>query len=213
LASFSKNTHDFAHFEQLIENEIPLVFFDRENEELDTDTVTVDDYSGAYQAVNHLINLGCKRIAFYSAPQHLGIGKRRLEGYKSALEKKGLSFDPDLVYACDNFEDAIKISRTVLKKQERPDAVFAVNDLTAIGVMKTAKQLGLNIPEDLKIVGFENSSSAQICEPELTTVDQFGYELGKKATELLLKRIKSGTSEYDSEKQVVRTNLVVRHSA
>ncbi len=210
LASFSKNTHDFSHFQQLIENEIPLVFFDREHEDLPTDSVIVDDYSGAMNAVAHLIDRGCKRIAFYSAPQHLMIGKKRLEGYKAALKKNNIPFDPDLVYSCDTFEESVKISRSVLKKHNRPDGVFAVNDLTAIGVLKIAKQLGLKVPEDIKIVGFENSRTSRICEPELTTVDQFGFDLGKKATELLLKRIKQDAFDHEAEKQVVKTNLIIR---
>jgi LacI family transcriptional regulator len=213
LASFSKNTHDFSHFQQLIDNEIPLVFFDREHEALHADCVIVDDFSGAFNAVSHLISKGCRRIAFYSAPQHLLIGRNRLDGYKAALEKNGIGYNADLVYSCDTYEDAIKISRTVLKKQDRPDAVFAVNDLTAIGAMKTAKQLGLTIPGDIRFVGFENSRSASICEPELTTVDQFGFELGKEATELLLRRIKQETFDYETVKQVVKTNLVIRETA
>jgi len=210
LASISKNTHDYSHFKQLTDNEIPLVLFDREIESLHADSVIVDDYSGAYHAVNHLLSKGCKRIALYSAPQHLLIGKNRLEGYKAALEHHKVSFDPDLVYSCDTFEQAVKISRSVLKKKDRPDAIFAVNDLTAIGAMKVAFQLGLKVPDDIKFVGFENSRSAWICEPELTTVDQFGFEMGKKATELLLKRIKHESFEYEKEKQVVKTQLIVR---
>ena len=210
LASFSKNTHDYSHFEQLIDNEIPLVLFDRVIENLHADSVIVDDYSGAYNAVNHLISQGCTRIAFYSAPQHLMIGKNRLEGYRDALVKNGLQFDNNLVYACDTYDEAVKVSRSVLKKQDRPDAIFAVNDLTAIGAMKTAKQLGLSIPEDIKFVGFENSRSASICEPELTTIDQFGFELGKRATELILKRINEDTYDYETRKEIVKTQLVVR---
>lgn len=210
LASISKNTHDYSHFQQLIDNEIPVVLFDREIESLHADSVIVDDYSGAYHAVDHLLSKGCRRIALYSAPQHLLIGKNRLEGYKAALENHDIPFDPDLVYSCDNFEQSIKISRSILRKQDRPDAVFAVNDLTAIGAMKVATQLGLKIPNDIKFVGFENSRSAWITEPELTTVDQFGFEMGKKATELLLKRIKQDSFEYETEKQIVKTQLIVR---
>jgi LacI family transcriptional regulator len=212
LASFSKNTHDFSHFQQLVDNEIPLVFFDREREELHADSVIVDDYSGAYNAVNHLLSKGCKKIAFFSAPQHLVLGKNRLEGYKAALEHHGIAYNPDLVYACDTYDQAEKISRSILKKHDRPDAIFAVNDLTAIGAMKVAKQQGLKIPEDIKFVGFENSRSAWICEPELTTVDQFGFELGKKATELLLSRIKLQSFDYQTEKQIVKTHLVKRET-
>lgn len=212
LASFSKNTHDFSHFQQLVDNEIPLVFFDREREELHADSVIVDDYSGAYNAVSHLISKGCKKIAFFSAPQHLVLGKNRLEGYKAALENHGITYSSDLVYACDTYDQAEKISRSILKKHDRPDAIFAVNDLTAIGAMKVAKQQGLKIPEDIKFVGFENSRSAWICEPELTTVDQFGFELGKRATELLLSRIKLSTFDYKKEKQIIKTHLVKRET-
>jgi len=210
LASFSKNTHDFSHFQQLVDNEIPLVFFDRERDDLHADSVIVDDYTGAYHAVNHLISKGCVKIAFYSAPQHLVLGKNRLEGYRAALEDNGIAFTPDLVYSCDTFDESEKISRSILKKHDRPDAIFAVNDLTAIGAMKVAKNLGLRIPEDIRFVGFENSRSSWICEPELTTVDQFGFELGKKATELLLARIKLETFEYEIEKKIVKTHLVIR---
>ena len=210
LASFSKNTHDFSHFQQLVDNEIPLVFFDRERDDLHADSVIVDDYTGAYNAVSHLISKGCTKIAFYSAPQHLVLGKNRLEGYRAALEDNGIAFTPDLVYSCDTFNESEKISRSILKKHDRPDAIFAVNDLTAIGAMKVAKNLGLRIPEDIRFVGFENSRSSWICEPELTTVDQFGFELGKKATELLLARIKLETFEYETEKKIVKTHLVIR---
>ena len=198
LASISKNTHDFSHFQQLIDNEIPLVLFDREIESLHADSVIVDDYTGAYHAVDHLLSKGCKRIAFFSAPQHLLIGRNRLEGYKAALEHHNVPFDPDLIYSC------------VLKKQNRPDAIFAVNDLTAIGAMKVAIQYGLKIPDEIKFVGFENSRSAWIIEPELTTVDQFGFEMGKKAAELLLKRNKHENFDFETQKQVVKTQLIVR---
>ena len=213
LASFSKNTHDYAHFEQLIDNEIPLVFFDRVQEDMHADSVTVDDYSGAYNAVNHLISQGCRRIAFYSAPQHLKIGKNRLDGYKAALARNNISFDKDLVYSCDSYDEAVKVSRSVLKKRDHPDAIFAVNDLTAIGAMKTARELGLTVPGDISFVGFENSRSASICEPELTTVDQFGFELGKKATELLIKRINLDNFDYEKKKEIIKTQLVIRGSS
>jgi len=212
LASFSKNTHDFSHFQQLVDNEIPLVFFDRERDDLHADSVIVDDYTGAYNAVSHLISKGCTKIAFYSAPQHLVLGKNRLEGYKAALEENGITFTPDQVYSCDTFGDAEKISRSILKKHDRPDAIFAVNDLTAIGAMKVAKQLGLRIPEDIRFVGFENSRSSWICEPELTTVDQFGFELGKKATEILINRIKADNFDYKPERHTLKTKLIVRSS-
>ncbi len=213
LVSFSKETQDYSHFQQMVDYEIPMVFFDRVIENFHADGVVVDDYSGAFSAVNHLISKGCRRIAIYSSPQHLLIGKNRFEGYKDALEKNGLTFNKNLVYACDTIDSAMKISRSVLKKQDRPDGIFAVNDLTAIGVMKVAKHLGIRVPEDLKVVGFENSRSSTISEPELTSVDQFGYNLGKKSAELLLKRIKEGTYDYEPVRLKLKTELIVRGSS
>lgn len=213
LASFSKETKDFSHFQQLIDNEIPLVFYDRAVDELQADVVVVDDYSGAYNAVTHLIKRGCRRIAFYSAPQHLLLGKDRLQGYTDAIKHNNIEFNKDLVYSCDTFDSAVKISQSILKKVDRPDGVFAVNDLTAIGVMKAAKKLGIKIPEELKVVGFENSNKASICDPELTSVDQFGYHLGKKAMDILLGRIKSNISRYEPIKHVIKTKLIVRGSS
>ncbi len=210
LASFSKDTHDFSHFRQIIEDEIPLVFYDRIIKDLHADTVSVDDFHGAYDAVNHLIEKGCRRIAIYSAPQHLIIGQNRLEGYKKALEDNGIGFTNDLVYSCDTYDDSIKISRSVLRKKDRPDGIFAVNDISALGAMKIAKQLGINIPEELKVAGFENSVSSYLCDPELTTVDQYGFELGKEAAKLLLKRINGGTFDYTPEHIVIKTRLIPR---
>ena len=213
LVSFSKETQDYSHFQQIVDQEIPIVFYDRTIENFHADSVMVDDYTGAFKAVDHLISKGCRRIALYSSPQHMLIGRNRFEGYKAALEKHGIAFNKDLVYACDTFDSAMKISRSVLKKQDRPDGIFAVNDITAIGVMKTARQLGINVPEELKVVGFENSRSSSICEPELTSVDQFGYNLGKKAAELLLKRIKDDTFDYIPENIKLKTELIIRGSS
>jgi len=213
LASFSKETKDFSHFQQLIDNEIPLVFYDRAVDDLHADIVVVDDYSGAYSAVKHLINKGCNRIAFYSAPQHLLLGKDRLNGYIDALKDNNIKYNKDLVYSCDTFESAIKISQSILKKIDRPDGIFAVNDLTAVGIMKIALKLGIKVPEELKIVGFENSKSATICDPELTSVDQFGYNLGKKAMTILLDRIKSNNPDYKPVKHVIKTKLIIRGSS
>ena len=213
LASFSKETHNFSHFKQLIDYEIPLVFFDRVVNDMHADTVVSDDFYGAYIAVEHLIKRGCKNIALYSSPRHLLISKGRHDGYKKALLDYGLEYKADIVYSCDTFEDAVKISKSILKKQNRPDGVFAVNDMTAIGVMKVARELGIDVPGELKLAGFENSRSSKFVEPELTTVDQFGFDLGKKATALLLKRIKAQDFTFKPENIVIKPKLIVRESS
>jgi len=210
LASFSKETRDFSHFKQLIDYEIPLVFFDRAVENLHADTVVSDDFEGAYNAVTHLIEKGCSKIALFTSPRHLSISQNRHDGYKKALEDKELNYNPDLVYACDTFDDAIKISKSILKKVDKPDGIFAVNDSTALGVVKVAKMLGINVPRELKVVGYENSKGAVMCNPELTTVDQFGYELGRQAISLLIERINADSFNYKPKNLIIKPKLVER---
>lgn len=214
LVSFSKETKDFSHFQKLIDNEIPIVFFDRVIDALQADQVVADDYQGAFLAVNHLIEKGCKRIAHFAAPQHLAIGKGRLSGYHDALLKHSIPYDPSLVVLADTYETSRKAAHEILRRPDHPDGFFAVNDMAAIAIIKEAKSMGIKIPEDVRVVGFENSKSAAISEPELTTVDQFGFELGREACLMLLKRLKSEEREspFKPIKKVIKTRLVVRAS-
>lgn len=213
LVSFSKETSDFSHFQKLIENEIPVVFFDRTTEELPADQVVADDYQGAFIAVNHLIERGCKRIAHFAAPQNLQIGKSRLSGYHDALLKHNIHFQHDLVHLADTYEIAKKTAHDILRKPDAPDGFFAVNDMSAIAIIKAARELGKRVPQDVKVVGFENSKSSAICDPELTTIDQFGFELGREACIMLLKRLKEGDDvEFKPIKKVIKTKLVIRSS-
>ncbi len=213
MVSFSKETKDYSHFEKLIDNEIPLVFFDRVVDSLPADQVVADDYHGAFLAVNHLIEKGCKRIAHFAAPQNLQIGKSRLSGYHDALLKHNIPFDHELVLLADTYETARKAAHDILRKPNSPDGFFAVNDISAIAIIKAARELGKKVPEDVKVVGFENSKYAALSEPELTTIDQFGFDLGRETCLLLLKRIKEKKmGSYEPLRKVIKTKLVVRSS-
>lgn len=215
LVSFSKETKDFSHFQKLIDNEIPVVFFDRVVDDLPADQVVADDYHGAFIAVNHLIEQGCEKIAHFAAPQHLEIGRSRLSGYHDALLKHNIPYNQDLVVLADTFDSAKKAAHDILRKPDHPTGFFAVNDMAAIAIIKAARQLGLNVPTDIKVIGFENSRSAAISEPELTTVDQFGFELGREACLLLLKRLEDNNKEevFKPIKKVIKTRLIVRSSS
>ena len=213
LASPSKETNDYSHFKQLIDNGIPLVLFDRTTDELPVDMVSVDDYEGAFKATEHLINCGCRRIAFFSAPLNLSVGRNRFNGYKSALDAYNIPFEEKLVYYCDTLQESNKTARLILKKDDSPDGIFTVNDESAIGAMLAAKAIGLFIPNDLKIVGFENSKSASMTDPLLSSVDQFGYEVGKEAVTLLFRRIMSDNQYYNPRKVIIKTKLIQRNSS
>lgn len=212
LISVAKGTRKFSHFKQIQENNIPLVFFDRACDEIDTDKVVVDDFEGAFNAVDYLIKTGCRRIAHFSGPQHLNISYLRKRGYISALEKNGLKVDDELIIPCDSYEEALEVTGNVMRKTKRPDAIFTVNDMTAVGTLNVIKSMGFRIPQDVSIVGFTDGLVSSITDPLLTTVSQHGFEIGKKATEILIKRI---NDEFESSRpviEVVKTDLVIRDS-
>lgn len=212
LASVSKSTTDFSHFKDIMEANIPLVFFDRICPELKTDRVITDDYNGAFTAVEHLIKVGCKRIAFCSAPSNMEISKNRQNGYTDALRTYSLPIDNDLIFECDTREKAMKLIPDVLAKENRPDGFFAINDDTASGIIYAIKHYGLSVPEDISVCGFGDGVIARTCDPALTTVEQNGYDMGVKACTLLLNRIKNGNCMKEVNHSVIRTNLVIRES-
>jgi LacI family transcriptional regulator len=210
LVSISKTSHQFAHFKELISEGIPLVFFDRACEEIESDKVVVDDFNGAFNAVEHLIKTGCRRIAHFAAPQHLQIGYQRKRGYISALEKNGIEPDEALMVKCDTLEEALEITPGIMRLDHPPDAIFAVNDLTATGAMKVLKQMRYRIPEDVSLVGFTDGLVAVVTDPPLTTVSQHGFEMGIKATEMLLRRIDALQDDFPAQTEVIHTDLVIR---
>jgi len=211
LISISKQTNDFAHLQMIEESGIPMVFFDRVPDGFDSDIVIIDDKKAAYNAVCHLIDSGCQRIAHLAAPISLGIGKYRLEGYLDALKDHNIPYNEDYVIVADSFEMAAIATRKLIQLPSPPDGIFTVNDLTAVGVMKTLQKMGIAIPEKVAIMGFSAGSYSDITTPTLSSVDQHGYEMGVKAATVLLKRIESHRTG-EGETFYVETNLVIRES-
>ena len=211
LVSLSKETHDFTHLQNLEENGIPLVFFDRAPEGLEVDKVIIDDQKAAYNATTLLIETGCKRIAHLAAPQTLGIGFQRLAGYKQALAEYGIPYREEWVVVADSFELAGNATRNLMHLSSPPDAIFAVNDMTAVGAMKTLQLMSISIPQKVAIIGFSAGFFSDITTPTLSSVDQHGYEMGVEAAKLLLERIKK-PAEGNHKTSFIDTHLVIRES-
>ncbi len=211
LISISKETNKFSHFREFMEQS-PLVFFDRAAEPVETDKVVVDDFQGSFDAVEYLIKTGCRRIAHFGAPQHLQIGYQRQRGYISALEKYGIEVDDDLIIKCDTHEEALEKTEGIMNLPNRPDAIFTVNDLTATGVLKVLKRLNFKIPEEVSVIGFTDGLVSTVTDPPLTTVSQHGFEMGKKATQILLGRIKDDLIYKEPITSVLKTDLIIRES-
>lgn len=210
IVSQAKNTTKYDHFQKLIHQGLPLVFFDRISTGVNASRVVVDDYMGAYAAVSHLIDTGCKNIAYYGTSLTMEIGKNRYNGYKDALLKHGLKPDEQLIRNCDNRADAESITPDVMSLSNPPDAFFAVNDDTAIGILYSCKRMGYRVPEDISICGFTNGERAIACDPMLTTVEQRGMRVGEEAANILIDQVEGVIPKTRIEKRIIRTRLIIR---
>lgn len=210
IVSQAKDTVKYEHFQQLIDYGVPLVFYDRICIGVDASRVVVDDYMGAFTAVSHLIETGCRKIAFYGTPMKLEITKNRFNGYRDAMLKHGLQPNEHFIRICDNRDDAENITPALLSEEDHPDAFFAINDDTAIGILYSAKRMGFRVPDDISICGFTNGDRAIACDPMLTTVEQRGVMVGKEAANVLIGHVEGLIPISKVEKRIVRTRLIVR---
>ncbi len=208
LVGVSKETMHLHHLQEVLNSNTPLVLFDRPCPSLQCDQVVSDDYAGAYSAVEHLIQTGCKRILYFSSSMNLEVAHRRYQGWRNALQKHGLWHSTDDIIIADTRELAIEELPKQMNADQRPDAIFCVNDHCASGVLYAAQKLGLRVPEDLSICGFSDAPLARITTPMLTTVEQHGTEIGTHAMQALLRKLNGDTRTPHTE--IVRTNLVVR---
>ncbi len=212
LISVTKETVNYDHIKKMEEEGIPIVFYDRYVEEFNSDKVVIDDFGGAYQATEHLIIQGRRKIVHFQGPQNRLIGQNRLNGYLKAMHNNGVVIDSKLIIPCDTYQQAISETQKLIDSKVKFDAIFTVNDFTAIGVIKTLKKNGIKIPEDVSVVGFGDDQVAEMVEPSLTTIHQPGFEMGKKAMELLIKRINLSGPETPAN-EILQTKLVVRESS
>lgn len=213
LVSISMTTDNMDHFKALQQRGVPIVFFDRVSDDIVASKVVVDDYQGAYTAVEHLVSCGYKRIAHLAGPKNLSIGKHRLKGYKDALENWNLPFDESLVVfgGLDDTDGVIGFQK-LLHRNSKPDAVFAANDTVATGAFVSIRENGLRIPADIALVGFSNTNISSLLEPPLTTVEQPTYEIGSTAVQLLLEQISNPEENFIPQVKVLKTHLIIRKS-
>jgi DNA-binding LacI/PurR family transcriptional regulator len=213
LVSVAQTTSSGTHFKALQRQGIPLVFFDRVCDDIETDRVVDDDYGGALQVVRHLLQSGYRNIAHAAGPQNTSVGRERRRGYLDALAESGMAIDPELTtYGGLEEKDGVAALQQLLSRARMPQAIFAVNDPVAIGVYTGAKRRGLKIPRDIALVGFGDTRLSSYLDPPLTTVRQSPYELGKAAAHMLLRRIENPGRQLRTETEVIETELVLRNS-
>ncbi|MGA0555484.1 LacI family DNA-binding transcriptional regulator [Larkinella sp. VNQ87] len=213
LVSHTKETRNFDHFKIFERKGIPVVLFNRVVDELEVSKVAVDDYEGAYRAVEHLIKTGRRRIAHLAGPDSLMNSRYRLNGYRDALTHYEIQIDPALIISYDLTLDKANIYvNHLLNLPQPPDALFAINDPTAIEALKVIKNRGLRVPDDIAIVGFSDDPVSALVEPGLTTVAQPVDEIGQQAARLLLNQLTAEDERPEPELVVLPTRLIVRGS-
>lgn len=213
IASISRETSDYSHFQKLADSGLPLVLFDRVAELNDTSIVRIDDYRGAYEATAHLIAQGCNRIAHFAGLQKLDIYQQRLRGYKDALQEHGVSFDTALVYYSNvKIEDGRAGMQALLQLENPPDAVFSASDYAAIGAMQVLKAEGKRIPEDVALIGFMNETFTSFVDPGLTSVDQLSEKMGEIAANTFLEQVNS-LEGFAPRKIILSPKLIIRNSS
>lgn len=214
IASHGKETVNFDHFLKVKERGIPLIFFDRSNDEIEVSHVVIDDFLGAYKATEHLIQQGCKRIAHFTNVRKISIFKERLRGYREALLDNGLQFNETMVVESNlQLEDGRTSMEKLLKLKNPPDAIFSSSALSTMGAMQVLKERGIRIPQDVALVAFSNEIFTSFTEPSLSAVDQHSMRLGNAAAEIFLEEIAAGNKKFIPQKIVLKPELIIRESS
>jgi LacI family transcriptional regulator len=213
LMSLSSTTTDYTHLEELQKKGLPIVFFDRVYEHLNTAYITTDDYESAYKATQHLINQGCKKIAHLMISQSLSIGAKRRQGYLQALKDNNIEFDEKMLVQCTNDDDKdYELLQKLFKSKKRPDGVFAAVEQYAILCYQICNNLNLSIPGDVKIISFSNLQTAAFLNPSLTTITQPAFEIGKEAASILFKTLDKKMYQLKNENIIFKSELIQRDS-
>ncbi|MEA3308910.1 MAG: LacI family DNA-binding transcriptional regulator [Chloroflexota bacterium] len=200
-----------ASIDLLAANAVPTVIVDREIEIDSSDTVLVDNLAGGYQMTNYLLELGHRRIGCITGPSQLTPSAQRVTGYQQALKEAGVLIDPQLIVAGDfHSASGYRAAQTLFALSERPTAIFACNDMMALGVLGAAHDAGLDVPREVAVAGFDNIELGELILPRLTTIAQPTYEMGNLAAELLVQRLRE--PERPSERRVLLVHLIERES-
>ena len=213
IISLTCETKNTDHLGNLINAGFPIVMFNRISDDLNVPKVVFNDYKWAFFATEHLIEGGCRNIIHLSGPQGLSFAKNRIKGFSDAIKKHHLPFRRESIIETGLFiEDGFRIMQKLIDNKNLPDAIFAVNDPTAIGAIKALKKNGIRVPDDVAVVGFSECSFADLIDPPLTSVVQPTFEMGKKVAGLMLQQI-NNKAALDNQTYTLSGKLNVRASS
>lgn len=207
----SQKENYFKHFTDIINDGTPIVMFDRIADEVTCDKVVVDDLESAYDATNHLIKLGCRKIALFSTIDNLSVGKLRTKGFLKAIAENGIEIDSRLLLKTDSEAD-FDLLATHLFETQQIDAVFALDEHASVSAIKLGLKNGYKIPENLNVIGFADGVWSRRMVPSLSTVSQHGPEIGEVAAKLLINKLENPQEDYQHKTTVIKTELRQRES-
>lgn len=213
IISISKETNRFEHLQKVLDKKKPLILFDRVTNKVNTCSVVIDDFQGAYQSVTHLIENGYRNIAFFTGKRNLNIYVERYRGYKAAIEENGLVFNDDFVMEISSdVEEGKMAMQKLMSAKNKPDAVFSSSDHSALGALKWLTENNYRVPEDVGVVGFSNEPFTQYLEPSLTSVDQKSRQMGETTAKVFLEQL-SGKGGDVARKIFLSPELIIRKSS
>ena len=217
IVSLAMETKNYDHFNAFFDNNIPVVFVDRVPENLKCHKVVIDNYNAGFKATEHLIEQGCKRIAHFSGASYQNIYSERLRGYLDALKHHGIKVDDSIIMKGKilSAEEAINLTKYLLELPTPPDGIFSANDTAAISAIQYAKSVGVKVPKDLAIIGFNNDPVSLIIDPQLSTVSHPAVDMGRIAVQKSLELINAGGANSIIKNQIIEldTEIIVRASS
>ena len=212
IVSISQTTTNSSHFQRLLDKGINIVFFDRVCYDIDTPKIHIDDLESSYEVVEYLIKRGYEKVVHFAGPQILRICKNRKLGYEKALIKLKVNYAPIIFEGGMHEKDGYNHVNDLINSGIKSCAIFAVNDPVAKGAMKRLKELNIDVPGQIGIVGFSNNPITEMISPALTTVDQPSFEMGKKAAEILINGIENPDESNSNIDIKLDTSLIIRES-
>lgn len=216
IMSLSNESNNDFHIKEILRKEIPFVQFDKISKLIPSSKVIINDQKAAMEAVQHLIDKGCKKIAHIRGPENPQNAIDRFIGYKKALEKNGIPYDSKLVYSCKNvtFEEGIEFAKQIVDEHPDVDGIFVITDLVAVGVLAYFNEKGIQVPNQIAVIGFSNWFMSQVITPKLSTVDQPSFEMGEQAFKLLLEEMvaRKEFSPFTPRTIELETSIIERES-
>ncbi|MFI5133982.1 MAG: LacI family DNA-binding transcriptional regulator, partial [Chitinophagales bacterium] len=214
IASLSFDTNDLEHFRRYVDKGVPVIFFDRVEQNGENTVVVIDNYKCGYQATRHLIEQGCKRIAHVTSSLKRNVYSQRYKGYRDALFDHGILFDESLLIVNDLSEKAgVESATEIMRMDPLPDGVFITNDFVAAVCMRTFKEFDLAVPDDIAVVGFNNDAIGKLIEPALTTIDYPGKDMGEIVARALVNHLQGISDIHLTNTIIVHSDLIIRRSS